>query len=586
MKKFIAVFTLLFIATLCCPLVALASYNYYIPVTVYNNNSGSLTGVPILVTLNNSQLASMGYIQSSGLDTDMLEGSTSRDYMVADSKTGIFIPSISGYQSRTYDYRLGQSPTQEDLPFTAGYGGYVNITDAADLELGNNFSVEFDGWVDTSASNNLVNKTSAFRIWSPTSSSIRAAVITVLNTTLRPNGVGDETNIANVTGASTHWGAVSDSNDTSYVSTKSTSYQRDLYQLADVASNLYPCPIISVTVYFRITNTGGTTNAKPAFKIGGVVYNGTEQTYSGASFVNKTQTYTTSPASGAEWSWSEIDSMQVGISLNITYLAPLDEAKCADVWIVVSYYKGVTVTGISSGEQIVRVSANVTNMTLSVTDYNGNHQGDSPQLVTLDGMSVTNNSNPWILSIPSFDYYKQSVNGTQKAWYQPATMVLGTTLVDRTGLGHTGAITWGSNPSGIEITMGGMEPYSSFIPPGAEEGEIPEVLPTPGSVDMAPASGATGQGLPLYVNFQNAAISLGWTVPNTYAIMFMIVAIVVGVGAMAATGTIWGWVVGFGGTAALFGQVTDVGGYHIMPIWLTLVCVLFAIFCGYVWRYT
>ena len=78
---------------------------------------------------------------------------------------------------------------------------------------------------------------------------------------------------------------------------------------------------------------------------------------------------------------------------------------------------------------------------------------------------------------------------------------------------------------------------------------------------------------------------MGWTVPTTYVVMFMIIAIVLGFGGMAATKSIWGFVAGFGGTMGFFGAVQDGGGHYIVPFWLTLSCIAFAIFIGYIWRY-
>jgi len=171
-------------------------------------------------------------------------------------------------------------------------------------------------------------------------------------------------------------------------------------------------------------------------------------------------------------------------------------------------------------------------------------------------------------------------------YFEPNTIVIGTTLIDRSGNGRHGTITWGSNPSGIEVSIGGLEPFSSYTAVEIEEGEIPEVLPTPGTITPHTEAGVTGEGLPLQANFQRAADSLDWSLPVTYTIMFVIVAIVVGVAGLAAAGTTWGFAIGFGSTSAFFGTIRDSGGYLVMPIWITIVCVLFAILVGYIWRYS
>jgi len=164
----------------------------------------------------------------------------------------------------------------------------------------------------------------------------------------------------------------------------------------------------------------------------------------------------------------------------------------------------------------------------------------------------------------------------------PVTMVTGTNLIDRTGNGHTGTIVWGTNPSEIEVTIGGLEPFSSFVAPGVEDEEVPQVLPTPEAISPDETVGATGQGLPLQARFQAAADSLEWSLPVTYSVMFIIVALVMGVAGLAI-GSTWGFTIGFGSTAAFFGAVRDSGGYLIMPIWITIVLVMIALFIGFVW---
>lgn len=210
------------------------------------------------------------------------------------------------------------------------------------------------------------------------------------------------------------------------------------------------------------------------------------------------------------------------------------------------------------------------------------------------GMTLysSNNGTSWssgALADYNFKEYGGGSGGTEvlKLWYEPVTIISGSSLPDRSGCSHTGTINWGSNPSGLGISLGGIQPFSAYTATGSSpEDIVPEVLPDPGSLPMIPEAGATGQGLPLYVNFQRAADSLGWTVPTTYTMAFEIVSIVVGVGAMVATGSVWGWVVGFGSTSALFGQVRDGSGHLIVPLWITILCVMFAISTSYVWRYS
>jgi len=180
MKKILLLVCIIGIIGLLMPMLALASYNYYIPIEVYNNNSEGLTGVPILVTLNNSQLVDLGYISSSGLDTDLQEGSTQRPYLVADARLGVFLPSLLGYQTKTVNYRLGEDPPQESFSgIILGGGGYFTVEGSDGLDLGNAFIIEFIGWINTTYSSdvNVVYKEDAFRIYIQAEDTIRAAIL-------------------------------------------------------------------------------------------------------------------------------------------------------------------------------------------------------------------------------------------------------------------------------------------------------------------------------------------------------------------------------------------------------------------------
>jgi len=167
MKKYLPLISLVLVFLL-LPLVAFAdSYTYYVLVGVYNNSSTTYTNLPLLVNINNTQLFNLGYITSSGLDTNLLEGATGRTYSTTNPKLGIFVPTVGSYQKRIYDYRLGYSPPQTTFPLIVGVGGNITILDDPDLELGGNFTVEQRGYIDTSSGSNknLIYKVGAFRVY-------------------------------------------------------------------------------------------------------------------------------------------------------------------------------------------------------------------------------------------------------------------------------------------------------------------------------------------------------------------------------------------------------------------------------------
>lgn len=167
MKRVLGITGLLLVALMLAPVMwVLAGYTYAIPITIENTSSGGVTLLPVLVTINSSLLAETGYINSSGLNTNVQEGSTNRDYMVGESRLGIFVPTISGYQLRTYDYQLGYSPDQPDFSVMVGLGGNLTVEDDGTLEIGANFTFVASGYVNVAASrpNWIAYKPEAFGV--------------------------------------------------------------------------------------------------------------------------------------------------------------------------------------------------------------------------------------------------------------------------------------------------------------------------------------------------------------------------------------------------------------------------------------
>lgn len=636
MRKFFLLISLLVGLSLFVPMgMVLASYDYYIPITIYNNGTEDLAGIPVLVVLNNSQLADLGYILSSGLDTEVVEGATSRSYMVADARLGLVVPSLLGYQSRTYHYRLGVDPAQTDFLFIAGSGGYVNTTDHADLELGTNFNITYDGWVDTSCSPGGYPSIDATNT-STTDTRMYPHIVAL------PSGITDGDLLIITIGA---WDYQYDDpsitwpEDWTGLMTEYDSYRAYgvAYRVADGSEGS------TVT----ITLGADCVSAHQSFRVS--AYRGIpEISYGGVATTSTPDPPSLTPSWGALsttlWIAGFVggDATSASISSYPTNYTDGQFTKSADVsgyGYASSAERSLAASSEDPGEFTVNVTVGSRAFTVGIRgtkslllinkpgafnfentalgELTARILGGSPKTLIVSGVSsdeylidiwadgitfgididgvtensttvssVPDNSYDWLQEIPGYVTYNHTVNGTQEVWYQPITMILGTSLLDRTGNGHTGEITWGNSPSAIEVTIGGIQPYSAFTAVEEGEVEIPSVVPIPGGIEMAPSIGATGEGLPLQANFQRAADSLEWALPTTYAVMFMFVAIAMGVGGMVAIGSVWGWVVGFGGTAAFFGAVRDVGGYAILPMWFVIACVAFAILTGYVWRYT
>ncbi len=194
-KKYLSFIVLVVLIAMLLPAgVVLASFGYYIPITVFNNWTDDRANIPVLVVINNTQLADLGYILPSGLDTHLVEGGEGIYSMVATSRLAFFISSIEEGQERLYHYLLGTEEPREGFPLMVGTGGNITVEDDPSLELGDEFMLEASGWIDTSqVGGNLVYKEEAFRLYIPSEGTVRAAIL----------GGGDVENLSvNATGLS------------------------------------------------------------------------------------------------------------------------------------------------------------------------------------------------------------------------------------------------------------------------------------------------------------------------------------------------------------------------------------------------
>jgi len=612
------------VGLLVLPGIVLGSYNYYMTISVTNNGTEAFSGLPVLITLDNSQLASLGYIEASGLDTDTLEGASSVKYLVADDNLGLFIPSILEGQGRTYYYRLGDSVGQDSFPVIMGYGGYTTLDDGDTPELGNNFSIEFDGLltegvfpvvegnssgtVDTEQTSHAVNLSSVengelliliFSCYDPT---VATPTIT---------WPADWTSLSKTQGIHHSEGVaykVADGEGTSVnVTTAASGYSAyQLYRISgyslmpQLAADSYgntnspnppvesPAPVgytLWVAAFGISDSASRTVSSYPSSYTGGEYTQSSSGYAAVGSAVRNLTADSEDPGTFTLSGTADCKAYTIAV---LGSLVTLSKGSAIIVYLVDGNLMATMLSGtpkmvmasnVSGYEHSYSIWADTANLGIDV-------DGSTVNSTALAGQSVPSNANNWLISIPCFDYYKQSVNGTLKVWYEPVTMVLGTTLTDRSGIGAHGVITWGSNPSCIEIELGGIEPYTSFVIPGGSNATetIPSIMPPSGSIPTSTSPGATGQGLPLYYSFKGAADSLDWSVPTTYMVMFLIIALAMGFAGMVAMRSMWGFTIGFGAFSVFFSQVRDSGGYTVVPFGVTILCVAAAIFIGYLCR--
>ena len=188
--------------------------------------------------------------------------------------------------------------------------------------------------------------------------------------TLRPNAAGDATNITyQYPDSDEHWDKVDEESAddfSTHVNTKTTGYYMDLYNIPNHSAG--SGTVNSVTVYFRFSGdsngAGYIGYAKAAIKTNGTVYDGSEESTTGNTFVNESYQWTTNPDTGSAWTWAEIDALQIGVSLKSETGSSF--AYCTQVYAVVNYTAisgdvpigdlyDVTINSSYSGDVLVQV---------------------------------------------------------------------------------------------------------------------------------------------------------------------------------------------------------------------------------------
>lgn len=148
------------------------------------------------------------------------------------------------------------------------------------------------------------------------------SVLTTVPETLifRPNAAGDETDIPDQFPTSgEHWDKVDETTsdgDSTYVASDSPPWKEDLYNIPDHSDQTAGGIINYIEEYIvaRAVATSTQTSAYTHIKTNGVTYDGTSENLT-TSYATYSYQWSTNPQSAGAWTWSEIDSLQIGAGL-------------------------------------------------------------------------------------------------------------------------------------------------------------------------------------------------------------------------------------------------------------------------------
>ncbi len=588
-------------------------------ITVVESSGNSYTMIGVEAPMDNTYLASHGFISNTGLDTDL----NSLPFMLASDRT-IVATSLTANGTVLLPYTTGNTPASA-FQILTGYDGYITVLDVAALEPTNDFIFEIDAYVDIAQIDNpaLMGKVGAFGtaisqtntifswIWAANAIATQggwAGQQPVWGTTWRGQTFTPATDAAitqvslrMVIGAGAPTGdfIVSIQNTTAGLPTETdlTSITVDASTLtssSNVLDLVIAYPVSSSTMYAIIVRhpTGDAGNRM-------------DWQYSNANpYAGGTDLLSNN--SGASW---------VTVPANDrTFIA------IGTSWIVES-------AAVTVGEHNIVVEANPGANTFGIT------VDTVPVTITLGAATVPNNVNDWIINqsnvMPYISYYKHTIASTLIASYQPAAIIGGQTystgtvtgttgtatitgttttwvnnmvgglmlisgdstyytissvtdnthlvlttdlgtspagatydmypkLIDQTGGDQPGLITWGTNPAGVAIDVGALLPSVAVTPATG----IPDVSDLVPEYNPTISSGVEGANFPLYDLFKGLMADFQAnggpeiTMPYFWKIVATIIALILGTAVLVATKNI---VIGVGAYAGLIAIPTAMG---------------------------
>ena len=200
--------------------------------------------------------------------------------------------------------------------------------------------------------------------------------------TLRPSGVGSETNLiiyAPNTGEA-NWEdvdeAVADDLTTALRSWTDGLPLRDLYACANSAVGAGT--INSVTIHWRVRGAGSFAGySMSAVRTHATTYDGTQKAHAaGATWWDESQAYALNPNTSSAWTWAEVDAMEIGLTAQADATGSWFPTQ---VYVVIDYTASITVTpgtlalALTFYAPTVTVSSNITitpgTLALALTFY-------------------------------------------------------------------------------------------------------------------------------------------------------------------------------------------------------------------------
>ncbi len=183
-RSWVSLIAFLLLTVMATPVMA---YTYYAFVYLSETAGTSYAMYPALVPNNTTWQITQGYISATGLNTRVRTDGSTVPHMLADDKL-LFAYPLPANTTQPLRYTTGESALT-DYDIITGRSGYFYKTDDADMELSSNFTMEWDGYIDTAAANNknLEYKKEAIRTFIDGANTITSGITTTEPVRLIPS---------------------------------------------------------------------------------------------------------------------------------------------------------------------------------------------------------------------------------------------------------------------------------------------------------------------------------------------------------------------------------------------------------------
>jgi len=171
--------------------------------------------------------------------------------------------------------------------------------------------------------------------------------------TLRPDAAGDETNIASqLPDSGEHWDKVADETpdgDSTYVYTSNSDWQEDLYNIADHSTGVSTINYVKVYMECRADASPTQTSIYAHIKTNEAEYNGSEETVT-TSYATYSYQWDYNPQTEEDWTWDEIDALQIGVGLREPEPTLGQNTLCTQVYVEVNYEAPLLSGSVPTGD--------------------------------------------------------------------------------------------------------------------------------------------------------------------------------------------------------------------------------------------